>query len=356
MKSKARYIKLLTNEKIHYFASAIITILFLSLTFFSSYMNHHRTIENERFKAQSSLGVIRARLEGALNSRLLMGQGLASYLSVKPDISEREFTDYAEKLFSNDPMIRNISILKGTTITYAYPIESNRKAIGIDLSKIPEQRESVLKAIETGSPVVIPRVNLVQGGIGTISRIPVYTGSGATKKYWGQISVVLMQDALFNDAGLQKAADLKIYMTSIKEDGSSGIDLFGKNTVEQSDPVSLDILFPHGKWRIHAIPEDGWGYSDSASWKYLLVGSMLSILLGILVFLVSGAKMRIYQLESILPICSNCKRIRNDGGNWSSIEQFFDNESEIKFSHSICPECMEKLYGRQEWYKKEKNS
>ncbi len=187
MKLKARYLELLANEKIHYAASAIITILFLSLTFFSSYMNHNRTIENERFKAQSSLGIIRAELEGALNSRLLMGQGLASYLSVKPDLSEREFTEYAEKLFSNDPMIRNIAVLKHTTIVYAYPIESNRKAIGVNLSKIPEQRESVLKAIETGSPVIIPRVNLVQGGIGTISRIPVYTGYGRAKKYWGQI-------------------------------------------------------------------------------------------------------------------------------------------------------------------------
>ncbi len=164
-----------------------------------------------------------------------------------------------------------------------------------------------------------------------------------------------MQDVLFNDAGLYRVADLKIFMNSIKEDGTPGITLFGKNTVEQSNPVSLDIIFPHGRWRIHAIPENGWGYSDTASWKYLLFGSMLSILLGILVFIVTGAKRRIYQLESILPICSNCKRIRNDGGNWSSIEQFFDNESEIKFSHSICPECIEKLYGSQNWYSK-KNS
>ena len=58
----------------------------------------------------------------------------------------------------------------------------------------------------------------------------------------------------------------------------------------------------------------------------------------------------IKKLEGILPICANCKRIRisdADPGNqksWMKIESYLCDRTDAKFSHSICPECMRKLY------------
>ncbi len=58
----------------------------------------------------------------------------------------------------------------------------------------------------------------------------------------------------------------------------------------------------------------------------------------------------IKRLEGILPICSFCKKIRPEGVNpkdqngWVIMEQYIQDRSEAKFSHSICPECMEKHY------------
>jgi len=49
-------------------------------------------------------------------------------------------------------------------------------------------------------------------------------------------------------------------------------------------------------------------------------------------------------LGSILPICSNCKKIREEDGSWITIEEYIEEHSEAEFSHSICPECSEKLY------------
>lgn len=50
-------------------------------------------------------------------------------------------------------------------------------------------------------------------------------------------------------------------------------------------------------------------------------------------------------LRSFLPICANCKKIRDDGGYWHQIEQYIEERSSTKFSHGICPDCAEKLYG-----------
>ena len=49
-------------------------------------------------------------------------------------------------------------------------------------------------------------------------------------------------------------------------------------------------------------------------------------------------------LEGFLPICASCKQIRDDKGYWTQIEQYISDHSEVKFSHSICPECARKLY------------
>lgn len=49
-------------------------------------------------------------------------------------------------------------------------------------------------------------------------------------------------------------------------------------------------------------------------------------------------------LSSLLPICSSCKKIRDDKGYWNQIESYISHHFKAKFSHSICPECAKKLY------------
>jgi hypothetical protein len=49
-------------------------------------------------------------------------------------------------------------------------------------------------------------------------------------------------------------------------------------------------------------------------------------------------------LKGMLPICSNCKKIRDDSGYWNLIEDFIRDHSEAEFSHGICPDCFRKLY------------
>jgi PAS domain S-box-containing protein len=49
-------------------------------------------------------------------------------------------------------------------------------------------------------------------------------------------------------------------------------------------------------------------------------------------------------LKGLLPICANCKKIRDDKGYWNQIEAYVRDHSDAVFSHSICPECAEILY------------
>jgi hypothetical protein len=72
-----------------------------------------------------------------------------------------------------------------------------------------------------------------------------------------------------------------------------------------------------------------------------------AILVGF-VFLVARSirqEHQIHLLEGMLPICSFCKRIRDEGGQWHRLEAFIGERSGARFSHTFCEECGRKHYG-----------
>jgi hypothetical protein len=53
---------------------------------------------------------------------------------------------------------------------------------------------------------------------------------------------------------------------------------------------------------------------------------------------------KIKTLSGLLPICASCKKIRDDSGYWNQIECYIREHSEAEFTHSLCPDCIKKLY------------
>ena len=74
---------------------------------------------------------------------------------------------------------------------------------------------------------------------------------------------------------------------------------------------------------------------------------------------ISGLKSTLTEvkdLRGLLPICSNCKNVRNDKGYWEQIETYIVKHSSAAFTHSLCPDCVKKLYpGMEEKLKKQQS-
>ncbi|MCP3926011.1 MAG: hypothetical protein GY714_25900 [Desulfobacterales bacterium] len=73
----------------------------------------------------------------------------------------------------------------------------------------------------------------------------------------------------------------------------------------------------------------------------------IAITIIVLIFVnlsVTTYKKRIETLRGIVPICSFCKQIRDDSGYWNRVEEYVAKHTEAKFSHGICPDCLEKHY------------
>ncbi|MCP4756754.1 MAG: response regulator [Proteobacteria bacterium] len=69
---------------------------------------------------------------------------------------------------------------------------------------------------------------------------------------------------------------------------------------------------------------------------------------------IKRSREEISSLRGIIPICAKCKRIRDDQGFWDQVEHYIEKHSDALFTHGVCPDCNEELYGDQEWYRKMK--
>jgi hypothetical protein len=82
-------------------------------------------------------------------------------------------------------------------------------------------------------------------------------------------------------------------------------------------------------------------------------GLIQIVVLGAFAFLVDQAAQRkalyaeVQLLRGILPICSFCKKIRNEDERWEPLEKYISERSDAQFSHGLCPDCARKHYG--EW-------
>jgi len=82
-----------------------------------------------------------------------------------------------------------------------------------------------------------------------------------------------------------------------------------------------------------------------------LVGFHVLSVVGMTVLILDRMRIRVEtiekharRLEGLLPICSHCKKIRDDQNHWHAIESYIRERSDAEFSHGICPECVKTLY------------
>jgi hypothetical protein len=84
-------------------------------------------------------------------------------------------------------------------------------------------------------------------------------------------------------------------------------------------------------------------------WTLRLIDAAVetAILIGFVLLVTRSMRLQrqIRLLEGMLPICSFCKRIRDEGGQWHRLEAFIGERSGARFSHTFCEECGRKHYG-----------
>ncbi|NVK37766.1 MAG: response regulator [Gammaproteobacteria bacterium] len=268
------------------FSTSVIVIS----AWFIDHNNNQAYYNKKRADVQDQLGIIRARLEGKLNSNIQAVNGLVAAISVEPDITQERFALLSKPLIDKDNQLRSIAGAPDMIISLMYPMKGNESAIGLNFLTNEKQRTAAITARDSGQLVLAGPVNLVQGGQGFIGRIPIYTDPEVTgkRRFWGLISAVINIEDLYRASGLLDP-DLKLDIAIFGHDKrfSDGSIFYGNENIFTQHPVVAFIELPFGNWQLAALPKDGWPEVAADAWKLRLI--MLIVALCILTPVVSLA-------------------------------------------------------------------
>jgi hypothetical protein len=125
-------------------------------------------------------------------------------------------------------------------------------------------------------------------------------------------------------------------------------------------PVARPLTLGDRRWTIEITPNSAYLEANHplAHWLALPVGLLVTMLAATFTFvsLTRGAQLAatnadleaalasVKTLQGLLPICAHCKRIRDDKGEWTHVEQYVRARTDARFSHGICPECVAEHY------------
>jgi diguanylate cyclase (GGDEF)-like protein len=246
------------------------------------YADHQNSVVfQQRLRAETlaQVNLVRAKLEGNLNSNLQLVRGLVSTITTEPWMTQTRFSALAQNLFREQTQLRSIAAAPSLVITMIYPVEGNERALGLDYRLNDAQRDAAFRARDTGELVLAGPVELKQGGEGFIGRFPVFIGEGTARQFWGVVSAVIDSGTLYRDSGLLDAEGVEIALVGVDGQGQAGKHFYGDPRVFDANPVTAVVALPAGTWQIAATPSGGWQRVPDNAW---LLRSLI-LIAGILV-------------------------------------------------------------------------
>lgn len=295
-------LKKITREILPFLIALLsFSIMILSAVSYSNYKKDHWE-QDVKARLFEILTTKKTSLEKALYSRVHYTKSVAAYVSLNPDISTTEFYNLAAELINNDSVISTMALSKDCILGVIFPREGHESAIGLNLLEHPERKEIVKKTIETRKTFIAGPVILVEGGVAFISYTPIFDKTTQeTNNFWGLTDIVIYQDKLLEEAALKKRESGFLFsLRGYNGLGNDGSIWWGKESVFDQSPITVDIDLPYGNWVLAAAPEIGWSsYLDQDRvLLYLLILS--SFIISILIWFVGRSIVKIKQNEQEL--------------------------------------------------------
>ncbi|HYH22180.1 MAG TPA: PAS domain S-box protein [Azospirillum sp.] len=254
--------------------------------------------QESRFQAVLYASVLRAKLEGALNKRLRLVYGVSAFARSQLDTLDEDFPAFAEAIHQTGvDGIRSLQLAPQGIVRHVYPRHSNEAVLGHDLRADPARRAAVDRTIAQRLFVVAGPVALLQGGNGLIARLPIFLASqpgGPEDRFWGFATIVLDIEPLLREGGLIPGdAGYDVALRGADGQGEAGASFFGDAGLFERDPVLLDVSLPSGNWQIGVMPREGWPSAGGASGAIWMIGGLLAMATGLLMFVLLASPERL---------------------------------------------------------------
>lgn len=222
-------------------------------------------------------------LENSVDQALTINYSMAALVRLSQGTPSL-FEEAASELLPYFSAVSHIALSPQGEVKYVYPRAGNEKSIGFNPLNDPLQRDEARRAVDSGQLTLAAPVDMVQGGMGAIARLPIFMDSPAGRQFWGFSNVVISIDKLLEQANFHQL-DTSVMAYELWSDNAatdSRVMIVMNDSGRQRDPVAKTIHVPNGTWTLSIEPINGW----TNPWQIMSEGLIAGAISGMLAWLV----------------------------------------------------------------------
>ncbi len=199
-----------------------------------------------------------------------------------------DFDAVASQMLGFYPGVAALELSPGGIIRQAVPLAGNEKAIGFDQLRNSRQGKEAVTARDTGKLTLAGPMDLVQGGLGAVGRLPVFLEDAKGKPhFWGFTNVVIRFPEALAGARLpqlvEQGVDYELWRTQ-PDSGQKQI-IAASTSRGLIEPVEQSLNLAYGNWILSVAPAKGWR-DPLEIWPQVVLGLLFSLLLSYVAILV----------------------------------------------------------------------
>ena len=191
-----------------------------------------------------------------------------------------DFEGLAAEMLPLYPGISSLALSPGGVVRYVAPLMGNERALGFDQLNDAIQGPEARKARDTGQLTLAGPLELKQGGLGIVGRLPIFLdGEDGRSRFWGLISVVIRFPQALSGARLDQlqTAGLHYELWRIQPDTLKKQVIATSSAEPLANPIEHQLNLPNGTWTLSVVPVAGWGSGPD-----LVLKSAVAVLLSVL--------------------------------------------------------------------------
>ncbi len=191
------------------------------------------------------------------------------------------FDAAASSLLQANPRLKALSISPGGVVQSVAPLRGNERLLGFDQLNDPAQRKEAVFTRDTGRLTLAGPVELVQGGWGVVSRLPVFLDDAQQpKRFWGFTNVAILLSDLLSGVELSdlRAHGYDYELWRLQTDNGRKQVIMASGATPLVQPVRQSLEVPNGAWNLDRAPIGGWQEPPRLAWARL-VAVAISVLL-----------------------------------------------------------------------------
>lgn len=254
-------------------ATGFLLFIILSIAvIFVSFLRNHIEREDERYEMNLIMADAHQNIEQSLKNCYSTTVSLA--LTLDNEGVPKNFDIISKQLLKSNPLVSAVQLVPNGIIKYIYPAKGNEEAMNLDILGTADLMEEARKSIKVQKIYFAGPLQLRQGGIGIVGRLPIYSKN----KFWGFAAVVIKLESLLEISGINSFDHSKyFFQISKKNPKTSKEQFFLPYDTDLSKSFYLSRSISDSDWKLFIIAKN-----PSVIYPQILLRAIFGLIIALL--------------------------------------------------------------------------